>query len=220
MLSDTTMEAGGEASAPSAAQNLLVVPVTKANGTVSIDTALIPQAVYEAALFIGLKHMVNMGMSKITGLKTMSESELVKAQADAMKVGNANLEKIMNGTIKVPGVKAKSDGKTPKAVLDEARRMAKAKVKAILKEKGYVLKTIPAKELTAAANAFVAANPAILEEAKAALEARDKVSTSDDSLAAIFAGISAQPTPEKQLSAAQAGKTAKRSRKAKGEAQA
>jgi hypothetical protein len=202
--------------ASAAPSQLLEVAVTKANSTLSIDTAAIPQPVYEAALAIGLKHMVNMGMSKITGLKTMSETELAKAQADAMKIAEKNLSKIMDGSIKIPGMKAKSDGKTPKAILDEARRMAKAKVKAILKEKGYVLKTIPAKELTAAANAFVTANPSILKEAEAAIEARNRVTTSDDSLAAIFAGISAQPAPEKQLSAAQAGKTAKRSRKAKG----
>lgn len=216
-MSDTDTTTEAPAGAPS---TFLTVPVTKGNGTIEVDTALLPQAMYEAALLIGLKHMVNMSMSKITGLKTMSETELAKAQRDAMAIAEKNLSKIMDGTLKVPGVKAKSDGKTPKAILDEARRMAKAKVKALLKEKGYVLKTIPAKELTAAANAFVNANPSILKDAEAAINARNAVSASDDSLAAIFAGISAQPAPEKQLSAAQAGKTTKRARKAKAEATA
>lgn len=208
-MSDTT-------AATETPSSLLAVPVTKGNGFINIDTAAVPQAIYEAALLIGFKHMANMGMSKITGLKGMNDTELAKAQADAMKVAEKNLAKIMNGTIKLPGIKAKSDGKTPKAILDEARRMAKAKVKALLKEKGYVLKTIPAKELTAAANAFVTANPSILKDAEAAIEARNSVSATDDSLAAIFAGISAQPAPEKQLSAAQAGKTKTRSKKNKG----
>lgn len=194
---------------------VLSVPVTKGNGTIDVDTAMLPQNVYEAALMLGLKHMANMGMSKITGLKGMNDTELAKAQADAMKVADKNLAKMLDGSIKIPGMKAKSDGKTPKAILDEARRMAKAKVKALLKEKGYVLKTIPAKELTAAANAFVTANPSILKDAEAAIEARNSVSASDDSLAAIFAGISAQPAPEKQLSAAQSGKTKTRSKKSK-----
>lgn len=199
-----------EAATPS---SMLSVPITKGNGFISIDTAAVPQNVYEAALLLGFKHMANMGMSKVTGLKGMNETELAKAQADAMKIAEKNLAKIMDGSIKLPGIKAKSDGKTPKAVLDEARRMAKAKVKALLKEKGYVLKTIPAKELTAAANAFVAANPGILKEAEAAIDARNNVSATDDSLAAIFAGISAQPAPEKQLSAAKAGQTRKRGKK-------
>lgn len=201
------------------------IRITKADAYVDIKTEDLPQAVYEEALMLGLEAMANRGMTKVVGLKDMEGEELAKARADAMKIAEKNVKAMLDGSIKLRGQSAKTKTSTPKAVMDEARRQAKIIVKAVLKEKGYKMKDVPAKEITAAANAYITANPAILIKAQAEVDRRNTAAgevPSDESLNSILAGISAQPAPkvEKVLSAAQAGKTKKRKAKPQADATA
>lgn len=188
---------------------VLKVPVTKGKGFIEIDTEALPDAVFAEAMLQGLKVILNRGMSKISVTGLEGEA-LEAAKAAAMAKAEDNKAAMLAGKIRIMGAKA---DKVSGAVMTEARRLARNLVKDQLKRLGEKVSHYAAKDITLAANALIAADPTILEKAKASLEERSAVKVAID--------VTAIPTDPKkieaiekkkakdQLSAAKAGKTKK-----------
>lgn len=149
---------------------IVQVPITKAKGFLELDTDNIPEDVYREVVLQGLKVLLNRGASKITKAAYASEDEM---KAAALAKAEEQVELVKTSKIKFTGGKAK---KASGAVMTEARRIAKALVKDALKEQGYKISHIAAKDITAAANALLDSEdgPGILAEATANLEERAK----------------------------------------------
>ncbi len=194
----------------------LQIPVTKSKGTVEIDTDNIPDEVYQEALLQGLKVLVNRGMSKITKAELGDEATVkTEAQVKAEK----NVEDIKAGKIKFSGTKVK---KASGAVMTEARRLARNLVKDEMKRLGIKISHVEASEITKAANALLAEDDSIVEQAKVniaereakvektglAIDVKALVQTSPE-LVAKAEARKAKPKAEGQLSAKQAGMVAK-----------
>lgn len=207
--------------AEEAESKIVKVPVTKGKGFVTVDVAKFPENVWNEIIAQGLKVMVNRGMTKITVAKLEGE-DLAKAQAAAMEVAEKNLNNMLAGKVRITA--AKGDGKVPGVVMTEARRIAKQMVKDMMKREGIKLRDVDAKDITAAANALIASDETIIAKAQANI---DSVKEEGTKVADILAGIAkaipinekkkakneadaAAKKAEKTLSAAQAGKPAKR----------
>ena len=149
--------------------SVMAIAVTKGKGSVDLDPDTLPIEVYAEALRLGLKELVNRGMSKITVAKLEGE-ELAKAQAAAMEKASENVEAIKAGKIRYTG--QKSATKASGEVMTEARRIAKNIVKDEIKKAGGKISHYDAKEITAAANQLIEADPSIVETAKENLEKR------------------------------------------------
>lgn len=153
---------------------VLSVPITKGKASMEIDTEKLPDAVYAEALLQGLKVLANRGMSKITKAE-LGDDETVKTEA--MVKAAANVEDIMAGKIKFTGQK-KAKGASG-AAMTEARRLARNLVKDEMKRAGIKISHVEASEITKAANALLDADPALVEQAKANIEAREQVPVKD-----------------------------------------
>jgi phage replication-related protein YjqB (UPF0714/DUF867 family) len=148
------------------------IPILKAGKgfTVKVDTAegKVADDIYAYALFLGLKTILNR-MSKIVKSDFDSEEEFhaaAKAKATEM-VANLATGK----DIRMTGMKAtKKAGGAEKV---EARRIAREIVKSQIKASGEKLSQYSAADITEAADALIEANPEIMAEAKANLEARE-----------------------------------------------
>lgn len=190
----------------------LQVPVSKGKGVVEFDTETLPDAVFREAMIQGLKVLLNRGMTKIVKGGYASEDAYHEA---AMAKAQENAANINAGKIRIMG--AKADKASGKAMV-EARRIARAMVKDELKKAGVKVSYIEASEITKAANALIAADPTILEKAKAAIAEREaEASQLGSALTDIAKAIpvsekrkakaEAEQAKAKALSAAQAGKT-------------
>ena len=194
----------------------LIVPITKGKSSVTIDTEALPVEVYKEALALGLKELANRGMSKLTKASTRDAEELASlAMAQAQK----NVEAIMAGEIRFSGKKAKT-GETA-AVMTEARRLAKALIKDAIKANGEKISHYEPKEITALANAYLAEDQSLIDQAKANLEERAKAPTLEKLKDVVKAGLKASPKlvakaeaakSKKTLSKTQAGKVAPRAK--------
>ena len=198
----------------------LQVPVTKSKGLVNIDTDKIPAEVWDAIVLEGLKVYVNGGMSKIT-LKGLDGEELSKAQAAAQAKAEENAAAILDGSIKLKGRKAKS--KASGAVMTEAKRLVKNFLKDEAKKAGIKVSHVPAKEWTEAVKQFLESNEtakSFMAQAEENIKARSApvgVSISLASLLPDYDALVAKGKESdakakergKQLSAKQAGMTAK-----------
>lgn len=162
---------------------ILEVPVTKSKGIVQVDTDKIPENVYIEAVRLGMKELVNRGMAKITkaayndadAKKAGYENLEANMRADAQKKAEANAADVLVGKIRFSaGAKAK---KASGVVLNEARRLARAIVKDLIKANGGKISHFEAKEITAAANALLdsAQGPDILSKAEANIKERESV---------------------------------------------
>lgn len=209
------------------------IPVVKAKTTVPIDTDVIPPDVYAEALKLGLKELVNRGMSKITKAAFPDEAEL---KAKALEQAEKNVEAINSGKIRFASGTATK--KASGAVMTEARRLAKEVIKDMMKKNGLKIAHVNASEITKAANALLASEQgkSYIEAAEAEIKRREEAKaqiegTPDTPLASILAGIainptkkakaeeakakrkaSAKPSAAGQLSAKQAGKVAPRAK--------
>lgn len=214
-MSDVTQgqdaQATAEAPAPS---TILNVPITKGKGSVAIDTAQIPQEVYEEALLQGLKVLLNRGMSKITKAE-LGDDDTVKKEA--MLKAEKNAEDVLAGKIKFTGRKATT--KASGAVMTEARRLARNLVKDAMKAHGIKISHVEASEITKAANAILAdatEGPSLIAMATANLAEREKVPVAESIVSSIkisdklVAKANERKAASKsQLSAKQAGLTKK-----------
>lgn len=198
------------------------IPVTKAKASVEVDTDVIPEDVYAYALQLGLKELVNRGMTKITVAKLEGE-ELSKAQAAALAQAEKNVEAINAGTVRKTG--AKAAGKASGATMTEAMRLARALIKDQMKAQGIKVSHVEASEITRYAKQLVEADSSLLETAKANIEARSKatiaidVTTIKTSPKLVAAAEAKKKAPKDgTLSAKQAGKPALRQKPGKPQA--
>lgn len=195
------------------ASTVIKVPIVKSKGFVEIDTQLLPDEVYKEALLQGLKVLANRGMSKISKTTYPVEDEL---KAAAQEAAETNRDKLYKGDIKVSG--AGKASKASGAVMTEARRLAKNLVKDEMKRQGIKISHVEASEITKAANALLAADESIIEQAKVNLAEREKTPIKIDVKALIHtsakkvAASEAKKVKDKPLSAKQAGKVAPRAK--------
>lgn len=149
---------------------ILKVAVTKAKGeTVDINTETIPQEVYEYALALGLKTLVNRGTSKITKSTYPNAEELAAA---ALAQAAKQVEAIATGKIRMVGATKKSG--VSGAVKTEAMRLARNLVKDELKRQKIKISHVEASEITKAARELLEASPELIEQATANLADREK----------------------------------------------
>lgn len=215
---------------------ILKIPVTKAGKDAYIDINTddpaaggdLPAEMYEEAIKLGLKAMLNRGMDKIQVAK-LEGDKLKEAQAAALAKAQANLAAIKGGTIRKTAAKA---AKVTGVLNTMAMMIARNMVKDGLKDKGFKVSYYPAAEITVAAKALLEAQPSILEMAKAQLEAREQartaagdvlgniVQTAKVSDKLIKAAENKKVAAKETLSAKQAGKPQVRVPKAKPQAQA
>lgn len=180
------------------------VPIVKAKTTLSINTADIPDDVYQYALMLGLKALANRGMTTITG-----QSD--DARAKALEKGKENLEAIKAGKVRMIGV-AKAKG-GDREVTTEARRIARIEVKEAIRKNGGKISHYSTRDITAAADALIASTPRITEEARENVKKRHEATTTVDIASLIkadpklVAKAEAKKKPKKgePISATQAG---------------
>ena len=157
--------------------NVIRVPITKGGKGAVVEVNIgpegdVPDAVLAEVYLQGLKVLLNRGMSKIA-TKGLEGEKLAQAQEAAMKVAVANLEKVRKGELRA--TRAKADGKVPGEVMTEARKLAKAMIKAGMKEAGIKVSHVEPKEITKQANELLAdeeVGPEIIAQATEAVKAR------------------------------------------------
>jgi hypothetical protein len=200
-----------------------IIPITLKNGAgvVDVDTARLPDAVYREALLQGLKVLAERAMSKLTKEAYPDEAErkaAIKAKAEA------NIEDMYEGKVKITGAVAVK--KASGAVMTEAMRLARNLVKDAMKAEKIKISTVKASDITAAAKAFIEADPSIITTAEANLKAREATPVkinikslihADPELVKKAEAKAAAAKADKPLSKTQAGKVAPRA-KAKPEA--
>lgn len=189
----------------------LKIPVVKAKTFIEVNTGDLPEHVYREALVQGLKVLVNRGMTKLTK-EAYPEPEAL--QAAAMEKAEETVQNMYDGKIRIMGG-AKSD-KVPREVMTEARRIARTLVKDELKRSGVKVSYVESSEITKAANALLADNPAIIAQATEEVEKRAKTKVKIDvgtiPISAKRKAAAEARKADKVLSAAKAGKVATRAR--------
>ena len=190
---------------------VLKIQVVKGKSFVEVEMDNLPDHVYREALVQGLKVLVNRGQTQITKA-SYPEAEDLKAKA--MEVAEQTLENMYAGKVRIMGG-AKSD-KVPREIMTEARRIARNLVKEELKRSGVKVSYVESSEITKAANALLAADPDIIEQAKEEVEkrAKKKVAIDIGTIPISQKKVKAAEArkADKTLSAAKAGKVAARGR--------
>jgi hypothetical protein len=126
------------------------ITVVKGGDLIEVDTDKLPEEVYEEALLLGLKHLVNAKMTKVTKAALPEDDE---RKASAMQIAAENVEAMYAGKIRfMARGKAKTKGQGKGAVTTLARQYAKALVKEEIKRQGLRVSHIEAKEITRLAN--------------------------------------------------------------------
>lgn len=195
---------------------IMQIAVTKSKGSaVDIDTDKLPQEVYEEALRQGLKVLVNRGMSKITKAELGDEATV---KAEALTKAQKNVDDIYAGKVKLSG-SAKAT-KVSGAVNTEAMRLARNLVKDEMKKAGIKISHVEASEITKAAKEVLNGEqgPRIIEMATANIAERTLVPVKFDVKSIPISDKKVKAAEAKkakdQLSAKQAGMTAKAKPKA------
>jgi len=147
------------------------IPVTKAKTSLDVDCdeTKLPEHVFNEAVKLGLKAMLNRGMGEVTAEKIPDETV---RKAKALEIAKTNLENMYAGKVRIIGGKPKgASGK----VMVIARQIAKADVLEELRRARPDIKKshIKPTDLTAAANAWLEANPEILKLAEEELKKRE-----------------------------------------------
>jgi hypothetical protein len=187
---------------------MLRVQIPKAKTYIEIDTARLPNHVYQEALVQGLKALTTRGMTTLTKEKFPDPDEL---QAAALEKAKSTLEDLYAGKVTIRG--ASKDSKVPREVMTAARNIARKRVKELCKRKGYKLTQIKASEITKAANAMLAADPSIIEKARKEQEELEKIDIEldvDIEVDPKLVAAQEKRKADKTLSAKQAGKVTSR----------
>ena len=143
------------------------IPVVKAKADIAVDLDKLPDEMVQEIWFLGLKAMLNRGMTEVTG------TDSPQKRKDAMDAAAANLEKLYEG--KMRRTSGQKSAKGQGEVMTEARRLAKIEVKAALKDAGHKVSYIPASEITRLANEYLATDDGkeVIALAKEAVEKRN-----------------------------------------------
>lgn len=192
----------------------LAIPVAKAKGFLTITKEEIdnlPDAVYREVLLQGFKSVFGRGQSKITADTIPDEAQ---RKAAAMAAAEKNWEDCKRGEIRITGGKAKKAGAG--AIMTEARRLARQAVKDAIKAEGGKISHYEASEITKAANALIEEDNSFVEQATKNVEERKAKPAVTSVLSLIKVSekkVAAAKAKSKkgadQLSAKQAGLTAK-----------
>lgn len=191
---------------------ILKIPVPKGKGYIEVDTAKLPNHVYQEFLVQGGKVLVNRGMTTFTKEKYPDADEL---QEVAMERAEKNLNDLYAGKVTIRG--ASKEGKVSREVMTAARNIARKMVKEVLKRKKVKITTVKPSDITKAADVILANDPSIIERAKKELEELEKDSKLNDldiDIQADPALVAAQEKKraDKTLSAKQAGRVSSRVR--------
>jgi hypothetical protein len=188
------------------------IQVTKAKQTLEVHSKDLPDHVYQYALELGLKTLLNRGQTTITKASIPNEDQ---RQAAALAKAEETLEAMYAGKIRIVGG-AKAD-KVPREVTTEAMRVARNVVKDELKKNNIKISHVEASEITKAAKALLAADPSYLDNAREEIERRARTKVAIDVKALVPVSqkrVAAEKAKkaEKVLSAAKAGQVATRNR--------
>ena len=211
----------------------LQIPISKGGGSVVIDTELVSQEVYNAAVLEGFKLLVNTGKAIKAAQKGLTGDELAKAKAAAMKQAQENADELhkkdandnYTGKVKLPGRKAVKATGISREVTTEAMRIARNMVKDAIKANGGKISHYEATEITKGAKVLIDNDPSIMAMAEKNIAERTAKPTSaldvtklviSDKLVKAAEEKAAKQKAAKgaTLSAAQAGKVAPRKGKA------
>ena len=151
------------------------IKITKAKRDMVVDFDALPDAVKIYIVEQGLAKLLNGATAKETAATTPDETTRGN---NAYALAEKKLESLKEG--KTSARKASGDGKTPAKVMTEARRLSLNIVKAKLKAAGKKISDFTAAALTEAANQYLAANPGLIEQAKAAMEAAEALANTGD----------------------------------------
>jgi hypothetical protein len=149
-----SMVEGGDTS------KVIRIPVPKTGTYIEMDTDKIALHVYEAMLIKGGQQFLSRGMTKVTKENYPDQEE---RQEKALEIAKANLQAIYAGTISVRG--AAKEGKVPREVMKEARRMAREVARNWFKAQGYKVSLIKASKITEAANMLLTNDPKYIQDA-------------------------------------------------------
>ena len=188
------------------------IPVTKAKQSLEVHSKDLPDHVYQYALELGLKTLLNRGQTTITKSAVPNDEQ---RQAQALAKAQETLEAMYAGKIRIVGG-AKAD-KVPREVTTEAMRVARNVVKDELKKNGIKISHVEASAITKAAKELLAADPSYIENAKEEIERRARTKVAIDVTALVPVSqkrVAAEKAKkaDKVLSAAKAGQVAARAR--------
>ena len=166
------------------------IPVVKGKDVVIIEASACPDDVYNEALYLGFKALINRGQSEVTASNFPDEQERAE---EAVAIATKTISDMYAGKIRrSSGAKASGAGKGE--LQQEARRLAKIYVKAELKEAGLRVSLIKPAEITKLANEMIANDPSIMEEAKANIAKRkEKGKAKKIDIAALKAKVKEDP---------------------------
>jgi hypothetical protein len=206
-MTDATVEVTETRSEP------LRIPVVKAKGEfLDLDVDNLPIHVYRELLIQGGKVVLNRGQTKITKAAYPNPDEL---RAAALEKAQETLQAMYAGKIRIVGG-SKSD-KVSREVMTLARNKARAVAKKQIKDQGLRLGLFSGKDITAAANAMIAADPSYIAEAQAEWETAQNREVKGFDFSTLKpdkekAAALERKKLEKTLSAAKAGQVAARGR--------
>jgi hypothetical protein len=194
----------------------LDIVVVKGKQTLTIDTDKLPDDIVPEIYALGLKQLLNRGMSEVTKANIPDKEEL---EAEAMAVAAQNLQNIYDGKIRrTAGTKASSKGET-KEVQAEARKEAQLAVKDAIKAAGKKVSLVASKEITRLTNDLLKSEEGkeIWERAKAVIEARKAKKAEQPALSINLAGLREDPKlVEAAAKKKEAAKSTRKGTKAKG----
>ena len=166
----------------------LDIVVVKGKQTLTIDTDKLPDDIVPEIYALGLKQLLNRGMSEVTAAVIPDKDELI---AEAMAVAEINLQNIYEGKIRrTAGTKASKTGET-KEVQAEARKEAQLAVKDAIKAAGKKVSLVASKEITRVTNDLLKSEEGkeIWERAKAVIEARKAKKAEQPALKIDLSGV-------------------------------
>lgn len=135
------------------APSIIKIAITKAKGeTLECDYSRFNDSIYTQVIALGVKTAINGGASKLTA-KDIPNPEDLKRQA--LELAKSRLAAMYDGTFKFGRASAKVEGRSH-AVVVEATRRAKIKVKEWITASGERVSTYKASAITEAAKAFLA----------------------------------------------------------------
>jgi hypothetical protein len=149
------------------------VSVTKGGDLIEVDTDKLPEEVFSYVVQLGLKHMVNGKMGKVT---KAAQPDDEARKAEAMAIAADNVENMYSGNVRAPvGLKvAKAKGPAKGKQTTLARANCRVLVKEEAKRQGIKISHIGAKEITRLADIILndpVEGPIQMAKAAAELEA-------------------------------------------------
>lgn len=187
-----------------------------------VDPDLLNEETASAIFALGLKTALNSKMTSVGPVTKLEGEALEKAHESALAIAERNWAELKAGTFKFPG-QAKSKGTFTKAEVTEAKRLVKESMLDRLAAAGYRPSHFKPSQLTAAVKQILESEegPAFYAKARENLAKRKEVPPATIDLAAlgltpdpekVAKSAKAKDTAKANLSKAQAGRTAARSK--------